>query len=58
MALGPYLLGRIQSLEDEAKLCDDDASRLESRAAEQRMRAEAARFTIEYLRKSDALAHT
>lgn len=58
MALGPYLLSRIESLEEEARQCEENASTHERDATKQRFQAEAARKTIEYLRKSDAQAPT
>lgn len=54
MALGPYLLGRIESLEEEIRQCEANAVMSEENASKMRRQAEFARKIIEYLRKSNA----
>lgn len=53
MPLGPYLLGRIASLEEEARQCEENAETQEREALRQRQIARAARKTVEYLREVD-----
>lgn len=53
MALGPYLLGRIASLENEVRQCEENALTHERDAERQRRQAKFARKMAKYLRKSE-----